>query len=351
MNQIATIDINSKYFNTLSAMCPQPPNQDARELLHDQINEIRRLKREKNAVILSHYYMPAELQVLDRDGGVADFVGDSLGLSRAATTVQAEHIVFCGVKFMAETAKIINPTRTVLIPNAEAGCSLAESINASDVRAMREMHPDAAVMTYINTYAETKAESDVCCTSRNALSIAASLPQQDIVFLPDMHMGRNLRDRIKRETGKNLILWIGTCEVHAQFSGAVMRSMMSGYPDAEALVHWEVPQDAVQASMTNGHGVVGSTTDIINHVASSNAKKFLLVSECDLGATLKGMYPDREFITPCIVCKHMKRITPENTLATLRAIGTSAMKSYDVTLSEDILRRALPPIQRMLDLS
>ncbi|MFN8298354.1 MAG: quinolinate synthase NadA [Chitinophagales bacterium] len=312
------------------------------------IAEINRLKKEKDAVVLAHYYMTPDLQVLQPKGGVADFIGDSLGLSVEATKVQQQNIVFCGVKFMAETAKILNPARRVFIPDMEAGCSLASSITGADVRALRAQYPGAPVIAYVNTYAETKAEVDICCTSRNALQIAKSMEADTLIFVPDLYMGQNLQRKIEAETGKKMILWNGSCEVHEQFKGDNLKPLLAMNPDAEMLLHWEVPRDTVEESMQTNGGVLGSTNDILKYVGSSKANKFILASECDLGATLKGLYPEKEFITPCIKCPYMKKITLQNTLATLRAIGTNRAANYEVTLEEDIMRRAYEPIKKML---
>ena len=214
-------------------------------------SEIRRLKKEKDAVILAHYYMPPELQVLEKDGGVADFIGDSLGLSVEATRVQAANIVFCGVSFMAETAKILNPKKQVLIPDKEAGCSLASSITAEDVRQLKIHYPKVPVIAYVNTFAETKAECDICCTSRNALAIAKSFDSDTLIFIPDVYMGQNLQSKIESETGKKMILWHGRCEVHEQVTTTSLSTMKMMYPDAEMLLHWEVPKETVEESLSD----------------------------------------------------------------------------------------------------
>jgi quinolinate synthase len=339
----------SEYTAALSAMRGTMwDEEDLIEIL-DIVEEIRALKREKNAVVLAHYYMSPEIQVLDRQGGIADFLGDSLGLSQAATTVQHNAIIFCGVRFMAETAKILNPTRTVLLPDLFAGCSLAESITPGDVRMLRDRYPDSPVMTYVNTYADTKAESDICCTSRNALAIAKALPGNRIIFIPDKFMGRNLRTRITAETGKELVLWNGKCEVHEQFTPERIGTIAAAYPDAEVLVHWEVPDETVATQLVSRPGLVGSTTDIIAHVGKSRSRRFIIGSECDLGAALRGMFPKKEFITPCISCPHMKRITLENTRDALRALGTPRERNYTIDIAPRVIERASKPIQRMLE--
>lgn len=341
----------SAFLQKLSAMNPValPAREEAGLLA--AVEEIRELKRRKNAVVLSHFYMPAELQVKHQVGGIADFVGDSLGLSVAAKNVEADYIIFCGVKFMAETAKILNPAKQVLLPSFEAGCSLAESITAADVRKLKEQHPGVPVVAYINTYAETKAESDICCTSRNAMDIARSLGGDKLIFLPDLYMGRNLQTKIKAETGKELILWEGRCEVHEQFTPQRINGLKLMYPEAQVLVHWEVPDNTVSDALTGAGGVVGSTSDIIRFVGESQSRQFILGSECDLGATLRGMYPEKEFIVPCIKCPHMKQISIQNTLGALRAIGTAQETLFEVQLEEDIMKRALAPIERMLAFS
>jgi len=311
--------------------------------------EINALKKEKNAVILSHYYMPPELQVLEKAGGIADFIGDSLGLSIEATRVEAANIVFCGVAFMAETAKILNPGKRVFMPDIKAGCSLASSITAKDVIELKHRHPGIPVIAYVNTYAETKAECDICCTSRNALKIAASFDSEELIFIPDVYMGQNLQHTLAEQTGKKLILWHGRCEVHEQFTQSSMSALELMYPKAEILMHWEVPQETVASSFKNTKGVLGSTNDIIKYVGQSPAHQFILASECDLGATLKGTYPDREFITPCIKCPHMKMNTLQNTLMALRAMGTPEEEYYEIDLPEDVMNRAYIPIKRMMD--
>ncbi|EMR02954.1 quinolinate synthase NadA [Cesiribacter andamanensis] len=317
--------------------------------LQQAIDEIRELKRQKGAVVLSHYYMPAELQVTDADGGIADFVGDSLGLSVAASQTRARAIVFCGVKFMAETAKVLSPAATVLLPSMKAGCSLAVSISGEDVRFLKKKYPGVPVVAYVNTYAETKAEADICCTSRNALAIAKAMPGDQLIFLPDLYMGRNLQTRIKAETGKDLILWQGSCEVHEQFTPNQIMGLQMMYPEAELLVHWEVPDEVIMRTLSRSGGILGSTTDIIKYVGESQAQQFILASECDLGATLRGLYPQKEFVVPCIRCPHMKQIDVYRTLAAMRALDTPAETDFRIELDEEICRKAYLPIRRMLD--
>ena len=335
------------FLDKLRMMDPAASCQEAKALL-SVVEEIRHLKRRRNAVVMSHYYMSPELQISHQDGGIADFTGDSLALSMAARQVEADYIVFCGVRFMAETAKILNPQKQVLLPSFEAGCSLAESITGTDVRHLRQQWPGVPVVAYINTYAETKAEADICCTSRNALDIARSLDGDKLIFLPDLFMGRNLQARIKAETGKELILWEGKCEVHEQFTPQRINGLKIMYPGAQVLVHWEVPDNTVNDALTGAGGVVGSTSDIIRFVRESRSRQFILGSECDLGATLRGLFPEKEFIVPCIKCPHMKQITLERTLQALQAIGQPQEKLFDVVLPREVCQRALLPIERML---
>ncbi|MBB6611615.1 quinolinate synthase NadA [Pontibacter sp. Tf4] len=338
----------SAFSEKLRAMEPDARPEHEVAALLEAVEEIRALKKKHNAVVLSHFYMPAELQVKHEDGGIADFVGDSLGLSVAAKSVEADTIIFCGVKFMAETAKILNPVKQVLLPSFDAGCSLAESITGEDVRMLKKLWPGVPVVAYINTYAETKAEADNCCTSRNALEIARSLGGDRLIFLPDLYMGRNLQSKIKAETGKELILWEGKCEVHEQFTPQRINGLKMMYPEAQVLVHWEVPDDTVSDALKGAGGIVGSTSDIIRFVGESQSRQFILGSECDLGATLRGMYPQKEFIVPCIKCPHMKQITMARTLDALRSIGTEKEALFEITLEDEIIRNALTPIERML---
>ena len=311
-------------------------------------SQITRLKKEKNAVILSHYYMMPQIQLLVEEGGIADFLGDSLGLSIEATKVEEQNIVFCGVNFMAETAKILNPSKNVYIPDKQAGCSLASSITKEDVQNLRKQYPGVPIIAYVNTYAETKAECDVCCTSRNALAIAKSFYEDTLIFLPDKFMGENLRSKIQAETGKKLILWNGTCEVHEQFKSDSFNSIKEEHPEAKMLLHWEVPEQTVHDNISEMGGVLGSTNDIITYVSNSNDSTFILASECDLGSTLKRMFSDKEFITPCIKCPYMKMITLDTILKTLQSIGTDNEHYYEITLDTSIIEAASIPVKRML---
>lgn len=314
------------------------------------IERIHQLKREKDVVILSHYYMPPELQFELKDGGFVDFVGDSLGLSVQAVNTSAKNILFCGVKFMAETAILVNEGKQVFMPDISAGCSLASSITVEDISKLKADNPGVPVMGYINTYAETKAELDICCTSRNAIAVAASLPGDKIIFVPDLFMGQNLQKVIKKELGKDLILWNGSCEVHEKFLD-LMPSIDQEDGDTEFLFHWEVPEEVTGLLQEGKSGMIGSTNDILKYVKASTKKKFYLASECDLGVSLQKENTDKEFITPCLKCSFMKQNTLEKLLMALEAIGTNEQELYQVSLANDLIQKAKLPVMRMLAVS
>ncbi|MBI4393157.1 MAG: quinolinate synthase NadA [Euryarchaeota archaeon] len=294
---------------------------------------INALKREKNAVIVAHSY-----QTPDIIYGVADYTDDSLGLSKYAAKTDADIIVFCGVRFMAETAKILNPTKTVLLPAPGAGCSLADSITGADVRALRQQYPDAAFVCYINTTAEVKAECDACVTSANAVKVITRLPQRRIVFLPDKYMAANLAP----DTGKEIIPWNGTCIVHERFTGEAMKAHREAHPDVKILVHTESPPDVVaNADMTGGTG------DMIRYVKESAAQEFLLVTECGLSDRMRVEVPEKEFIGGCGLCPYMK-------MTDLRAVA-KALEAPEpeqtIEVADDVRVRAKRCIDRMLELS
>lgn len=312
------------------------------------IEEINFLKEKNDVILLSHYYMSPELQISVEDGGAADVTGDSLALSIAATGVSKKNILFCGVKFMAETALLLNPSKHVFLPDFTAGCSLAESITAQDVIELKMQYPDIPVVAYINTTAESKAECDICCTSRNAVDIINSFDSNEIIFLPDKYMGENLQHALGN-TGKKLILWNGSCYVHEQFNQNI-QNMLIAQPEAEVLFHWEVPSSTVNDVLEKHQGMLGSTNDIINYVQSSTAKKFILASECDLGSTLKGKFNNKQFITPCTTCMYMKKMNLNNVLETLKQIDRHCCEQ-EIVLSADIKDRAALPLQRMLSFS
>jgi quinolinate synthase len=294
----------------------------------DDIDAILALKRTRNAVILAHNYQTPEIFHC-----VADIVGDSLALAREAMNVDAEVIVLAGVHFMAETAKLLNPEKTVLIPDTRAGCSLAASITAEDVRLLRERYPGVPVVTYVNTSAAVKAESDICCTSGNAKRIIESLGAPRVIMLPDEYLAQN----IAAETGVDIITWAGHCEVHERFTAAEIRSLRADHPGIVVLAHPECPPEVVaEADFT------GSTAAMADYVGAKRPRRVVLVTECSMSDNVAVLNPDVEFIRPCNLCPHMKRITLANIR---RALETMR---HEVTIDPAIARRARRAVERML---
>ncbi len=302
--------------------------------------KIDALKKEKNAVILSHYYTRPEVQQ------VADFVGDSLALSQKAADTDADIVLFAGVYFMAETAKILSPEKKVLIPDSDAGCSLADSCRAEDLRRFKEQHPDSMVVAYVNTSAEVKALTDVCCTSSNALKIVSALPaDRKIIFAPD----RNLGDYIKRVTGRDdIMLWNGACHVHEKFSVEKILQLKNEHPDAKVLSHPECRKPVLLAS-----DFVGSTAAIIDFVGSDGGREYIIATESGILFELQERYPDVVFLPVppedgacgCNNCEYMKLVTLENIYDTL------LNETPEVTLDEDVRAKAEKSIRAMLDMS
>jgi quinolinate synthase len=309
----------------------------------DWARRVRRLAGERRAVILAHNYQVPWIQ------DVADFVGDSLALSRQAAQTDAETIVFCGVHFMAETAKILSPDKTVLLPDLGAGCSLAATITAEDVRAWKAEHPGAAVVAYVNTTAEVKAESDICCTSSNAVEVVRSIPEdREILFLPDMFLGAH----VERQTGRKLQVWMGECHVHAGIGAQEMRARAEAEPDAELLIHPECGCSSAAIYLL-GEGVlpaertkVLSTGGMVREAASSPASKFLVATETGILHQLRKANPDKIFepINEYAVCQYMKTITPAKLLRSLEE-GV-----FEVTVPEEIRVRAAAAVERMIAL-
>ncbi len=310
---------------------------------------INRLKREKNAVILGHNYMEPALF-----NTIPDFVGDSLELSRKAATTDKDIIVFCGVRFMAETAKILNPDKTVLLPAERAGCSLAASITAEDVRELKRRFPGVPVVTYVNTYADVKAESDVCCTSANAAAVVESLKADRVIFLPDEYLARN----VARETGKAvlfptvvppkdgdvenypLIGWPGRCEVHEKFTVQDIRDVRAQFPDVIVLAHPECSPEVVAAADFSA-----STSAMIKYVAQADAPRYLLLTECAMGDNVAAANPEKEMVRLCSVrCPHMNQITLEDTLRSLEN------NRFEIEVPEEIRGRAAKAVERMLEI-
>jgi quinolinate synthase len=259
---------------------------------------INELKKQRNAVILAHNYQTPEIFHC-----VADITGDSLALARKAVETDADVIVVAGVHFMAETAKLLNPDKTVLIPDERAGCSLADSITAADIRQMRKQYPNTPVVTYVNTSAEVKAESDICCTSGNAVEIVESLGVDQVVFLPDEY----LANYVAQQTDVNIISWKGHCEVHERFTGAQLEQYRKDYDGLTIIAHPECPPDVLESS-----DFVGSTAQMQAFVQTERPKRVLMVTECSMSDNVAADITDVEFIRPCNLCPHMKRITLAN---------------------------------------
>ncbi len=292
------------------------------------IADISRLKAERNAIVLAHNYMVPEIF-----HGVADLSGDSLQLARMAADTDADVIVMAGVHFMAETAKIVSPQKTVLIPSLEAGCSLAESITGADVRRLREEYPGVPVVTYVNTSAEVKAESDVCCTSSNAVQVVESLGVDRVIFLPDHYLGQY----VDSQTDVEIILWNGTCIVHERFTADELREYRSAMPDLDIIAHPECPPDVLAEA-----DFVGSTSGMINWVGEHQPRQVMMVTECSMSDNVAVEHPDIEFIRPCHLCPYMKTITLENIRASLETM------QYPVEVDPAMAVKARRAVDRML---
>ncbi|MDQ2947322.1 MAG: quinolinate synthase NadA [Acidobacteriota bacterium] len=297
--------------------------------------EIADLKRTRRAVILAHHYQDAEIQEM------ADAVGDSLELSRAARDFEGDVIAFCGVLFMAETAKVLNPTRTVVLPDLKASCSLVESCSAEQVRAYRRLHPDHVIVSYINTSVEVKAESDILCTSRNAVKVVNSIPaDKPVLFLPDINLG----NYVKQQTGReNMRIWQGACIVHATFPARRLTAARSEHPHALVAAHPECPADVLAMA-----DFIGSTSALIDWCVASDANEFIIMTESGVAHSLQRLAPHKRFYfvanenCNCSECPYMRR----NTLEKLRDCLQDLQPRIE--LSEDLIRRAARPIERML---
>ncbi|MDA2923465.1 quinolinate synthase NadA [Acidobacteria bacterium AH-259-L09] len=293
------------------------------------IAAINELKRLRDAIILAHNYQTPEIF-----HGVADLTGDSLALARQAVDTDADVIVLCGVHFMAETAKLVNPEKTVLIPDFEAGCSLAASITAEDVRLLRQRYPGVPVVTYVNTSAAVKAESDICCTSANALKVVESLGSEQVIFLPDEFLG----NYIASQTKVKVIIWKGHCEVHERFTAEDLRVYRQQYPDIQILAHPECPPDVlVEADF------IGSTSGMIRHVGEERPQRVVMITECSMSDNVAVEYPEIEFIRPCNLCPHMKRITLPKILRSLQDL------EYRVEVEPEVADGARRSLERMLE--
>ncbi|MGB2808921.1 MAG: quinolinate synthase NadA [Sedimentisphaerales bacterium] len=299
---------------------------------NELIEKIEKLKQQHNAVILAHNYQAAEIQDL------ADVTGDSLGLSIKAAETDADVIVFCGVKFMAETAAILSPQKTVLLPDKLAGCPMADMITADQLRELKQKHPDALVVCYVNSSAQVKAESDYCCTSANAVEVVNSLPKnKPIIFVPDQHLGRFVSER----TGRDLILWLGYCHVHVVITEDDIKNAKEKHPDAIVMAHPECTEPVKALS-----DQLLSTGQMLRFAAESKARQFIIATEIGIIHTLKKQNPEAEFIpaTNRAVCPNMKRITLEKVLWSLQDL------QYEVTVSQDIRIKAKKALDMMVEI-
>lgn len=302
------------------------------ELIAPMTAEINRLKKEKNAVILAHSYQTPDIMY-----GVADFIGDSYGLSIAATQTAAKTIVFCSVHFMAETAKILNPEKTVLVP-AVAGCSLAESITPADVRELRKRYPQAGVVCYVNTSAAVKAESDVCCTSSNALKIIETLPEREIIFIPDEYMARNFQPLTK----KKIIGWKGRCIVHERFTPEMAEEIRADYPGVKILAHTECSPEVIAKV-----DFAGGTEGMVNYLKHSDADQFMLITECGLTDRMKSELPKKRIVGSCAMCPYMKKIQLKDVLTALK----NPRLDQIVKLPDFVMIRAERALKRMIKMT
>ena len=293
------------------------------------IEEINKLKKEKNAIILAHNYQTPEIFHC-----IADIVGDSLKLAREAKNTDADIIVMCGVNFMAETAKIMNPSKTVLIPDPLAGCSLAESITGKDVRLIKEMNPGIPVVTYVNTSADVKAESDICCTSSNAVEIVESLGTDRVIFLPDEYLAKN----VAAQTKVGIIMWHGKCEVHEKFTAKEIREYREANPGITILAHPECSPEVIAEV-----DYAGSTNKMNNYVKEKQPAKVLMITECSMSDNVSVENPNVEFVRPCNLCPHMKKINLPKILESLM------LNIHEVKINKHILEKARLPIERMLN--
>lgn len=294
------------------------------------VKAINALKRERNAVILAHNYQTPEIY-----NCVADFVGDSLQLAREATKVKADVIVQCGVHFMAETSKILNPEKTVLIPDSRAGCSLADAITGADVRLLRQRYPGVPVVAYVNTSAEVKAEVDICCTSSNALQVVESLDSDTVIFLPDQYLAKY----VASQTTKKIIAWKGACEVHERFTGDELRLYRESDPSLKIIAHPECPPDVIAES-----DFTGSTAHMIDWVRRERPQRVVMVTECSMADNVQAELPEVQFVRPCNLCPHMKRITLPKILDSL------VYMKEEIVIDPVIAEKARRSVERMINL-
>ena len=324
MPSLAAVDRTAALYERVKSFIP-PFEWPA---LADDVDAILALKQRRNAVILAHNYQTPEIFHC-----VADIVGDSLALAREATKIPADLIVLAGVYFMAETAKLLNPEKTVLIPDTDAGCSLAASITAADVRLMRQCYPGAPVVAYVNTSAAVKAEADICCTSGNAKRIVESLGAPRVIMLPDEYLARN----IAAQTGVEIISWTGRCEVHERFTAEEIRTLREQHPGVLVLAHPECPPEVVAEA-----DFAGSTAAMADYVVTQRPARVVLVTECSMSDNVAILNPQTEFIRPCNLCPHMKRITLSKIRASLETL------THEVTIEPGVASGARASVERML---
>lgn len=292
------------------------------------IAEINRLKREIGAVVLAHNYQTPEIFHC-----VADFAGDSLQLAREAAKTDAKIIVQAGVHFMAETSKILSPEKTVLIPDMQAGCSLASSITGADVRLLRERFPGVPIVTYVNTSADVKAESDICCTSSNAVDVVESLGVSRVFMIPDQYLAAN----VARQTDVEILTWAGSCEVHERFTAADIKAFRASHPGVVVLAHPECPPEVVAEA-----DFAGSTSAMIGYVTDKRPARVVMVTECSMSDNVAASLPDVDFVRPCNLCPHMKRITLPKILHSLQTM------THEVLVDESVAARARQAVENML---
>tara|TARA_B100000029_G_scaffold508604_1_gene595906 strand:+ start:104 stop:1093 length:990 start_codon:yes stop_codon:yes gene_type:complete len=294
------------------------------------IYEINKIKKEKNAVILAHNYQTPEIY-----HGISDFSADSLALAVEAAKTKADIIVMCGVHFMAETAKLMSPEKKVLLPDMDAGCSLSSSINGEDVRNLKKMYPGVPVVSYVNTSADVKAETDVCCTSANALKIVKSLGVKKVIFLPDDFLAKY----VASQTDIEIISWKGTCEVHEKFTDEEINEIRINNPGIKIIAHPECPPDVIKAS-----DFAGSTSGMIKYVKDNQPKKVMMVTECSMSDNVRIDNPNVEFIRPCNLCPHMKKITLPKILSCLKN------ETNEIIMEQNIIEKARKSVERMAEI-
>ena len=294
------------------------------------IYRINQLKKEKNAVILAHNYQTPEIY-----HGVSDFSADSLALAVEAAKTKADIIVMCGVHFMAETAKLMSPEKKVLLPDMKAGCSLSSSITGKDVRNLKKKYPGVPVVSYINTSADVKAETDICCTSANAVKIVKSLGVNKVIFLPDVYLAKY----VASQTDVEIISWKGTCEVHEQFNEEEINQIRTSNPGIKIIAHPECPPDVINAS-----DFAGSTSGMIKYVKDNQPKKVMMVTECSMSDNVQVDNPNVEFIRPCNLCPHMKKITLPKVLECLEN------ETNEIILDQDTIEKARKSVERMAEI-